>query len=188
MSTYSFGDVAYSVKSEIERITDKYTEYLDIFAERLERDNSTLGRKDVESYMLKEKRKFFVILKRHVELLPNVISRCVSTIDLGEIGTLYRMESSNNTSWIYASKLETREKYQSDDLIQEIVSKIEKENVALTENEDIIEEIKKASEKKQEEALEQKRLAYENQKEEREFLESRIKTEKEKFKLRKDEL
>ena len=33
MRTYSFGDVAYYVKNEIETITGKYTEYIDCFTE-----------------------------------------------------------------------------------------------------------------------------------------------------------
>ena len=178
MATYSFIDVAYYVKNEIERITGKYTEYLDFFVERLERDNSTLERKDIESYMLKEKRKFFVILKRHVELLPNIISRCVSTINLGEIGTLYKIEDNDNTSWIYASKLKITEKYQSNNLMQEITNKIENENTALTENKDIVEKIKKANKIKQEKILKEKQKEYEAQKTEVEYLEARINREK----------
>ena len=188
MRTYSFIDVAYFVKNEIERITDKYTEYLDFFVERLERDNSTLERKDIESYMLKEKRKFFVILKRHVELLPNIISRCVSTINLGEIGTLYKIEDNNNTSWIYASKLKITEKYQSNNLMQEITNKIENENTALTENKDIIEEIKKARETKKEQELKEKQEEYEMQKTEVEYLETRIYKEKKVLEAKKDAL
>ena len=88
MRTYSFGDVAYYVKNEIERITDRYTEYTDFFIGELERDKSIVNCGNIERCMLRDKGKFFVILKRHVELLPGVISKCVSTIDFEGIGTL----------------------------------------------------------------------------------------------------
>ena len=38
MRNYSFYDVAYNVKNESERITDKYTEYVDFFIDELEKD------------------------------------------------------------------------------------------------------------------------------------------------------
>ena len=129
MRIYSFGDVAYYVKNEIEKITDKYTEHIDFFAGELERDNSIINCEKTEKYMLKEKGKFFVILKRHVELLPTVINKCVLTIDFEEIGTLYRIENNRDTSWIYASKLEENERYQTaDDLRKKIKDEIEKIN------------------------------------------------------------
>ena len=109
MRNYSFYDVAYYVKNEIERITDKYTEYVDFFIGELEKDKSIVNCGNTEKYMLRDKGKFFVILKRHVELLPTVINKCVSTIDFEEIGTLYRIENTRDTSRIYASKSEEKE-------------------------------------------------------------------------------
>ena len=130
MGTYSFGDVAYYVKNEIETITGKYTEYMDFFTEELERDKSTINCENTERYMLREKNKFFVILKRHVELLPTVINKCVLTIDFEEIGTLYRIENNIETSWIYASKLEENERYQTENnLRKRIRNEIEKRDI-----------------------------------------------------------
>ena len=124
MRTYSFGDVAYYVKNEIEKITDKYTEYMDFFVGELERDKSTVNCGKTEKYMLTQKNNFFVILKRHIELLPTVISKCVSTIDFEEIGTLYRIENNRETSWIYASKLEENERYQTADNLREKIRNV----------------------------------------------------------------
>ena len=175
MRTYSFEDVVYNVKNEIEKITDKYTEYTSFFIGELERDRSTVTCENTERYMLREKDKFFVILKRHVELLPNVINKCVLTIDFEEIGTLYRIENTRDTSWIYASKIEANERYQTaDNLLKRIRDEIEKRNLSLTESEDIIEEIKKATELKQEQILKERKEEYENQKSEVEYLEARI--------------
>ena len=130
MRIYSFGDIAYYVKNEIEKITDKYTEYMEFFTEELERDKSTVNCENTERYMLREKNKFFVILKRHVELLPTVINKCVLTIDFEEIGTLYRIENDRDTSWIYASKLEENERYQTaENLREKIKDEIEKRNI-----------------------------------------------------------
>lgn len=175
MRTYSFDDVALNVKNEIERITDRYTEYVGFFTRELERDNSKINCENTERFILREKDKFFVILKRHVELLPTVINKCVSTIDFEEIGTLYRIENTKDTSWVYASKLEENERYQiADNLLKKIRDEIEKRNISLTESEDIIEEIKKATELKQEQMLKEKEEEYENQKSEVEYLEARI--------------
>ena len=175
MRNYSFYDVAYYVKNEIERITDKYTEYVDFFIGELEKDKSIVNCGNTERYMLGDKGKFFVILKRHVELLPNVINKCVLTIDFEEIGTLYRIENNVETSWIYASKLEENERYQTEDsLRKKIRDEIEKKNTSLTENKDIIEEIKNANKIKQEKILKEKQEEYENQKAEVEYLEAKI--------------
>ena len=175
MRTYSFEDVVYNVKNEIEKITDRYTEYTSFFIGELERDRSTVTCENTERYMLREKDKFFVILKRHVELLPNVINKCVLTIDFEEIGTLYRIENTRDTSWIYASKLGTTERYETtDNLLKRIRDEIEKRNLSLTESEDIIEEIKKATELKQEQILKERKEEYESQKSEVEYLEARI--------------
>ena len=139
MKIYSFEDVAYYVKNEIERITDKYTEYIDFFTEELEKDNSIINCEKTEEYMLTQKNKFFVILKRHVELLPTVINKCASTIDFEDIGTLYRIENYRDTSWIYASKLEENERYQTgDNLRKKIKNEIEKKNISLTKDEELI--------------------------------------------------
>lgn len=189
MRTYSFDDVAYYVKNEIEKITDKYTECVGFFAGELERDNSIINCEKTESYMLREKSKFFVILKRHVELLPTVINKCVSIIDFGEIGTLYRIENTRDTSWVYASKLEENERYQTaDNLRKRIEDEIEKKNISLTESEDIIEEIKKVNKIKQEKILKEKQQEYENQKAEVEYLEIRISKAKEILEAKKDNL
>lgn len=189
MRTYSFGDVAYYIKNEIERITDKYTEYMDFFAEELERDKSKVNCEKTEKYMLTQKNKFFVILKRHVELLPTVINRCILTIDFEEIGTLYRIENNLATSWIYASKLEENERYQTvNDLRKKIRDEIEKRDISLTENEDIIEEIKKASEIKQEKKIKEKQAEYEDQKGEIEYLEAKIKKAKKVLEAKKSSL
>ena len=175
MRTYSFDDVALNVKNEIERITDRYTEYVGFFTRELERDNSKINCENTERFILREKDKFFVILKRHVELLPTVIKKCVSTIDFEEIGTLYRIENTRDTSWVYASKLEENERYQiADNLLKKIRDEIEKKNLSLTESEDIIEEIKKAAELKQEQVLKERKEEYESQKSEVEYLEARI--------------
>ena len=189
MRTYSFGDVAYYVKNEIETITGKYTEYIDFFTEELERDNSIINCEKTEKYMLKEKGKFFVILKRHVELLPTVINKCVLTIDFEDIGTLYRIENNRDTSWIYASKLEENERYQTEDnLRKRIRNEIEKRDISLTENEDIIEEIKKANELKQEKILKEKQEEYEDQKAEVEYLEAKINKAKKILETKKNNL
>ena len=189
MKIYSFGDVAYHVKNEIQRITDKYTEYMDFFAEELERDKSTINCEITEKYMLREKGKFFVILKRHVELLPTVINKCVSTIDFEEIGTLYRLENNRDTSWIYASKLEENERYQTgDNLRKKIKNEIEKRDVSLTANEDIIEEIKKASKIKKEKEIKEKQAEYEDQKAEIEYLEAKINKAKKILETKKNSL
>ena len=189
MRTYSFGDVAFCVKNEIEKITDKYTEYMDFFIRELEKDKSTANCENTERYMLREKNNFFVILKRHVELLPTVINKCVLTIDFEEIGTLYRIENTRDTSWIYASKLEENERYQAtDNLRKRIANEIEKKNISLTENEDIIEEIKKANEIKQEQVLKERKEEYENQKAEVEYLEAKINKAKEILETKKNNL
>ena len=189
MRTYSFGDVACYVKNEVEKITDKYTEYMEFFASELEKDKSTINCEKAERYMLTEKNKFFVILKRHVELLPTVINKCVLTIDFEEIGTLYRIENTRDTSWIYASKLEENERYQTtDNLRKRIGDEIEKKNISLTENKDIIEEIKKANEIKQKEILKEKQQEYENQKAEVEYLEAKINKAKEILETKKNNL
>ena len=189
MRTYSFGDVAYYVKNEIETITGKYTEYIDFFTEELERDNSIINCEKTEKYMLKEKGKFFVILKRHVELLPTVINKCVLTIDFEDIGTLYRIENNRDTSWIYASKLEENERYQTtENLRKKINEEIEKKNISLTKNEDIIEEIKRASEIKKEQELKEKQEEYESQKSEIEYLEAKINKAKKILEAKKDAL
>ena len=189
MSIYSFGDVAYIVKNEIERITDKYTNYTDFFATELERDKSTVNCINTENYMLKEKNKFFIILKRHVELLPNVINRCVSTVDFEEVGTLYRIEKTRDTSWVYASKLEEYERYQTaDNLRKKIRDEIEKINISLTKDEDIVEKIRQVSKIKQEQALKEKREDYENQKSEIEYLEAKINKAKKVLEAKKDAL
>ena len=189
MRTYSFGDVAYYVKNEIETITGKYTEYIDFFTEELERDNSIINCEKTEKYMLKEKGKFFVILKRHVELLPTVINKCVLTIDFEDIGTLYRIENNRDTSWIYASKLEENERYQTtENLRKKINEEIEKKNISLTKNEDIIEEIKRASEIKKEQELKEKQEEYESQKSEIEYLEAKINKAKKILEAKKNAL
>ena len=189
MRTYSFNDVAYYVKNEIETITEKYTEYVDFFTGELERDKSKVNCENAERYMLREKNKFFVILKRHVELLPTVINKCTSTIDFEEIGTLYRIENNRNTSWIYASKLEENERYQiTEDLRKKINEEIEKKNISLTEDDDVIEEIKKANEMKKEQALKERQEEYENQKSEIEYLEAKIKKAKKVLETKKDAL
>lgn len=189
MRTYSFGDVAYYVKNEIETITEKYTEYIDFFTGELERDKSIVNCEKTENYMLKEKRRFFVILKRHVELLPTVINKCVLTIDFEEIGTLYRIENNLETSWIYASKLEENERYQTtDNLRKKIRDEIEKRDISLTTNENIIEEIKKASEIKQEKKIKEKQAEYEDQKGEIEYLEAKIKKAKKVLEAKKSSL
>ena len=140
MRSYSFSDAAYYVKYEIEAIMERYTEYVETFARDLERDKSIVNCGKTENYMLEKKDRFFVILKRHVELLPTVINKCVLTIDFEEIGTLYKIENTKDTSWIYASKLEENERYQTEDnLRKRIRDEIEKKNISLTENEDIIE-------------------------------------------------
>ena len=189
MRTYSFDDVAYYVKNEIEKITDKYTECVEFFAGELERDKSTINCERTEKYMLTQKNNFFIILKRHVELLPTVINKCVLTIDFEEIGTLYRIESTRDTSWVYASKLEGNERYQTaDNLREKIRHEIEKKNISLTENEDIIEEIKKASEIKQEKKIKEKQEEYENQKAEVEYLEAKINKAKKILETKKNNL
>lgn len=189
MRTYSFGDVAYYVKNEIEIITDKYTEYMDFFTEELERNKSKVNCEKTEKYMLTQKNKFFVILKRHVELLPTVINRCVLTIDFEEIGTLYRIENNLATSWIYASKLEENERYQTaGDLRKKIRDEIEKRDISLTANEDIIEKIKKAREIKKEQELAEKREEYERQKSEVEYLEAKINKAKKILEAKKNAL
>ena len=165
MRNYSFYDVAYYVKNEIERITDKYTEYVDFFIRELETDKSTVNCGNIERCMLRDKGKFFVILKRHVELLPTVINKCVSTIDFEEIGTLYRIENTRDTSWIYASKSEENEEYQTEDnLRKKIKNEIEKRDISLTKDEDIIEEIKKTREIKKEQKKEEKQEENKDQK------------------------
>lgn len=189
MRTYSFGDVAYYVKNEIEKITDKYTEYMDFFAEELERDKSTINCEKTEKYMLTQKNKFFVILKRHVELLPTVINKCVLTIDFEEIGTLYRIKNNLETSWIYASKLEENERYQTaGDLRKKIRDEIEKRDISLTANEDIIEKIKKAREIKKEQKIVEKQEEYEDQKGEVEYLEAKINKAKKILEAKKNAL
>ena len=189
MRSYSFSDVAYYVKNEIEAIMEKYTDYVEAFARELERDKSTVNCEKTENYMLEKKHRFFVILKRHVELLPNVINKCVLTIDFEEIGTLYRIENSCDTSWIYASKLEENERYQTEDnLRKRIREEIEKKNISLTENEDIIEEIKKASKIKQEKILKEKQEEYENQKAEVEYLEAKVSKAKKVLETKKSNL
>ena len=189
MRSYSFSDVAYYVKNEIEAIMEKYTDYVEAFARELERDKSIISCEKTENYMLEKKGRFFVILKRHVELLPNVINKCVLTIDFEEIGTLYRIENTRDTSWVYASKLEENERYQTvDNLRKRIESEIEKKNISLTENEDIIEEIKKVNKTKQEKILKEKQQEYENQKAEVEYLEIRISKAKEILEAKKDNL
>ena len=189
MRSYSFDDVAYYVKNEIEKITDKYTEYIGYFTRELERDNSKINCENTEKFMLREKNNFFVILKRHVELLPTVINKCVLTIDFEEIGTLYRIENTRDTSWIYASKLEENERYQTtDNLRKRIGDEIEKKNISLTENEDIIEEIKKANEIKQEQKIKERQEEYENQKAEVEYLEAKINKAKEILETKKNNL
>lgn len=187
MRTYSFGDIAYYVKNEIEIITEKYTEYMDFFTEELERDKSTINCENAERYMLKEKNKFFVILKRHVELLPTVINKCISTIDFEDIGTLYRIENSRDTSWVYASKLEENERYQTtENLRTKIREKIEEINISLTKDEDIVEEIKKASKIKQEQEIKERQEEYESQKSEVEYLEAKIEKAKKVLEAKKD--
>ena len=189
MRTYSFNDVAYCVKNVIERITERYTEYMDFFIRELERDKSRINCENTERYMLREKNKFFVILKRHVELLPTVINKCVLTIDFEEIGTLYRIENNRDTSWIYASKLEENERYQTtENLRKKIEDEIEKINTSLTENEDIVEEIKKANEEKQEQMLKEVQEDYECQKSEIEYLEAKINKAKKILEAKKDAL
>ena len=189
MSIYSFGDVAYIVKNEITNITERYKEYTSFFAEELERDKSTANCINTENYMLKEKNKFFIILKRHVELLPNVINRCVSTVNFEEVGTLYRIEDTRDTSWVYASKLEETERYQTaDNLRKKIRDEIEKINISLTKDEDIVEKIRKASKIKQEQALKEKQEDYENQKSEIEYLEAKINKAKKVLEAKKDAL
>lgn len=189
MRSYSFSDVAYYVKNEIEAIMEKYTEYVEIFARELERDKSIINCEKTENYMLEKKGRFFVILKRHVELLPNIISKCVSTIDFEEIGTLYRIENTKDTSWIYASKLEENERYQTaDNLRKRIKDEIEKKNISLTENEDIIEEIRKANKTKQEKILKEKQEEYENQKAEVEYLETKVSKAKKVLETKKNNL
>ena len=189
MRTYSFGDVAYYVKNEIEAITEKYTDYVDSFARELERDKSIVSCEKTENYMLEKKHRFFVILKRHVELLPTVINKCVLTIDFEEIGTLYRIENTGNTSWIYASKLEENERYQTkDNLRKRIREEIEKKNISLTENEDIIEEIRKANKIKQEKILKEKQAEYEDQKGEVEYLEAKVSKAKKILETKKNNL
>lgn len=187
MRIYSFDDVAYYIKNEIETITEKYTNYIDVFAQELERDKSGINCEKTENYMLKEKNKFFVILKRHVELLPNVTNKCVSTIDFEEVGTLYRIENTRDTSWVYASKLEETEGYQTaDNLRKKIREKIEETNISLTKDEDIVEEIKKASEIKQEQEIKERQEEYENQKSEVEYLEAKIEKAKKALEAKKD--
>lgn len=187
MRTYSFGDIAYYVKNEIEIITEKYTEYMDFFTEELERDKSTINCENAERYMLKEKNKFFVILKRHVELLPTVINKCISTIDFEDIGTLYRIENNRDTSWVYASKLEENERYQTtENLRTKIREKIEEINISLTKDEDIVEEIKKASKIKQEQEIKERQEEYESQKSEVEYLEAKIEKAKKVLEAKKD--
>lgn len=189
MRTYSFNDVAYYVKNEIETITEKYTEYMDFFTGELERDKSKVNCENAERYMLREKNRFFVILKRHVELLPTVINKCISTIDFEDIGTLYRIENNRDTSWIYASKLEENERYQTtDDLRKKINEEIEKKNVSLTKNEELIEEIKKAREIKKEQELKEKQEEYESQKSEVEYLEAKINKAKKMLEAKKSSL
>ena len=189
MRTYSFGDVAYYVKNEIEAITEKYTDYVDSFARELERDKSIVSCEKTENYMLEKKNRFFVILKRHVELLPTVINKCVLTIDFEEMGTLYRIENTKDTSWIYASKLEENERYQTkDNLRKRIREEIEKKNISLTENEDIIEEIKKANKIKQEKILKEKQAEYEDQKGEVEYLEAKVSKAKKILETKKNNL
>ena len=187
MRTYNFADVAYYVKHEIEIITEKYTEYVNFFVRALENDKSKENCENAESYMLKNKRKFFVILKRHIELLPTVINKCVLTIDFEEIGTLYRIENSRDTSWVYASKLEENERYQTtENLRTKIREKIEETNISLTKDEDIIEEIKKANEIKQEQEIKERQEEYENQKSEVEYLEAKIEKAKKVLEAKKD--
>lgn len=189
MKIYSFYDVACYVKNEIEAITNKYTEYMDFFTEELEKDNSIINCEKTERYMLREKGKFFVILKRHVELLPTVINKCVLTIDFEEIGTLYRIGSDRDTSWIYASKLEENERYQTtENLRTKIKEEIEKKNVSLTKDEELIEEIKKAREIKKEQELKEKQEEYESQKSEVEYLEAKINKAKKILEAKKDAL
>ena len=189
MRTYSFGDVAYYVKNEIEAITEKYTDYVDSFARELERDKSIVSCEKTENYMLEKKHRFFVILKRHVELLPTVINKCVLTIDFEEIGTLYRIENTRDTSWIYASKLEENERYQTEDNFRKrIREEIEKKNISLTENEDIIEEIRKANKIKQEKILKEKQAEYEDQKGEVEYLEAKVSKAKKILETKKNNL
>ena len=187
MRTYSFNDVAYCVKNVIERITERYTEYMDFFIRELERDKSRINCENTERYMLREKNKFFVILKRHVELLPTVINKCVSTIDFEGIGTLYRIENNRDTSWVYASKLEENERYQTtENLRTKIKEEIEETNVSLTKDEDIIEEIKKANEIKKEQEIKERQEDYENQKSEVEYLEAKIEKAKKALETKKD--
>ena len=189
MRSYSFSDVAYYVKNEIEAIMEKYTDYVEAFARELERDKSILNCEKTENYMLERKGRFFVILKRHVELLPNVISKCVSTIDFEEIGTLYRIENTVDTSWVYASKLEENERYQTEDnLRKRIRDEIEKKNISLTENEDIIEEIRKANKIKQEKILKEKQEEYKDQKAEVEYLEAKVSKAKKVLETKKSDL
>ncbi len=189
MRSYSFSDVAYYVKNEIEAVMEKYTEYVEIFARELERDKSIISCEKTENYMLEKKGRFFVILKRHVELLPNVINKCVSTIDFEEIGTLYRIENTIDTSWVYASKLEENERYQTEDnLRKRIRDEIEKKNISLTENEDIIEEIRKANKIKQEKILKEKQEEYKDQKAEVEYLEAKVSKAKKVLETKKSDL
>ena len=189
MRTYSFSDVAYYVKNEIETITERYTEYMQFFVGELEKDKSKVNCENTERYMLREKNKFFVILKRHIELLPTVINKCVLTIDFEDIGTLYRIENTRDTSWVYASKLEENQRYQTtDDLRKKIKEEIEKINISLTKDEDIIEEIKKVSEIKKEQELKEKQEEYESQKSEVEYLEAKINKAKKILEAKKDAL
>ena len=189
MRNYSFYDVAYYVKNEIERITDKYTGYVDFLIGELEKDKSIVNCGNTERCMLRDKGKFFIILKRHVELLPTVINKCVSTIDFEEIGTLYRIENTRDTSWIYASKLEENEEYQTEDnLRKKIKEEVEKKDISLTKDEDIIEKIKEASEIKKEQKIVEKQEEYEDQKGEVEYLEAKIKKAKKILEAKKNAL
>ena len=55
MRSYSFRDVTYYVKNEIEAIMEKYTDYVEDFARELERDKSIVNCEKTENYMLEKK-------------------------------------------------------------------------------------------------------------------------------------
>ena len=49
MRSYSFSDVAYYVKNEIEAIMEKYTDYVEAFARELEKNKSIINCEKTEN-------------------------------------------------------------------------------------------------------------------------------------------
>lgn len=188
MNNYDFTDVAYDVKSEIERITATYTDYTDYYLGRLRGAVSTNSYQTIESEMLRYNKKFYVIQKKHLEKIPTIINNCVLSIELEGIGTLYQIDNRPETCWIFASAMEIGDVYQSENLQVEIKNKIEKIDNSLVEDADIIDEIKNINKIKYKVMLKEKQDNYERAKGEVEYLKTKIKKAEEILAIREKTL